>query len=155
MSSILCNKLFLKAYVAARCAGNEPGKEHAERYCLPTVINGGVKTLAQARSLLPCLDGVMIGREAYQNPWMLAGADSEIFGDRGRAPTRREVLQGFAEYAERQLADGVPLSAMTRHVLGLFNGRPGARAWRRHISDNSHRPQAGPELLLAAAPGAD
>jgi tRNA-dihydrouridine synthase A len=64
------------------------------------------------------------------------------------------VLEAFADYAERQLAVGVPLSAMTRHVLGLFNGRPGARAWRRHVSENSHQRQAGPEVLLAAAPGA-
>jgi tRNA-dihydrouridine synthase A len=122
---------------------------------LPIIINGGVRSLDQAKSLLTRLDGVMIGREAYQKPWMLAEADREIFGDRTRAPTRREVLGAFANYAERQLADGVPLNAMTRHVLGLFNGHPGARAWRRHISENSHRPQAGPELLLAAAPDAD
>ena len=123
--------------------------------CLPIIINGGIRSLDQAKSLLTRLDGVMIGREAYQNPWMLAGADREIFGDRAGAPARREVLEAFADYAERQLADGVPLSAMTRHVLGLFNGRPGARAWRRHLSENSHRPQAGTELLLAAAPDAD
>jgi len=137
----------LRYDVVEQLKGDFPG--------LPIIINGGVRSLDQAKSLLTRLDGVMIGREAYQNPWMLAEADREIFGDRTRAPTRREVLEAFANYAERQLAEGVPLNAMTRHVLGLFNGRPGARAWRRHVSENSHRPQASSELLLAAAPDAD
>jgi tRNA-dihydrouridine synthase A len=115
-------------------------------------INGGIRSLEQALSLLRRLDGVMIGREAYQNPWMLAAADHVVFEDSAPRGTRHEVLQAFVRYVERQLAEGVPLSAMTRHVLGLFNGQPGARGWRRWISENARRQDSGPELLLQATP---
>jgi tRNA-dihydrouridine synthase A len=115
-------------------------------------INGGIKTLADAADFLTTLDGVMIGREAYHNPWMLAGADRLIFGDDRTPLTRHEVLERFLPYARRELAAGVPLSAMSRHLLGLFQGQPGARAWRRGISENAHRPDAGVAVLLAAIP---
>jgi tRNA-dihydrouridine synthase A len=103
-------------------------------------INGGIKTLTAATELLTTLDGVMIGREAYHNPWMLADADRVIFGD-AAAPTltREAILAQFLPYAERQRAAGVPLNALTRHLLGLFQGQPGARAWRRQISTQVHR----------------
>ena len=114
---------------------------------LTIVINGGIKTLAEARAFLDTLDGVMIGREAYHNPWILADADRLIFDDPHPTPTRHEVLEGFIQYAERQLAAGVPLSAMSRHLLGLFQGQPGARAWRRQISEQAHRPGAGVDIL--------
>lgn len=110
-------------------------------------INGGIKTLEQASGFLDELDGVMIGREAYQNPWMLAQADRVIFGDDHPIPTREEVLEDFLPYAERQLAEGVPLSAMSRHLLGLFQGQPGAKAWRRRISENAHRAGAGIDII--------
>ncbi|MBK1723377.1 tRNA dihydrouridine(20/20a) synthase DusA [Thiocystis violacea] len=110
-------------------------------------INGGIKTLDEAAGFLADLDGVMIGREAYHNPWILAEADRRIFGDTHPVPTRQEVLTAFLPYAERQLAAGVPLSAMSRHLLGLFQGQPGARAWRRRISENAHRPGAGVEII--------
>jgi tRNA-dihydrouridine synthase A len=115
-------------------------------------INGGIRSLEQALSLLRRLDGVMIGREAYQNPWMLAAADHVVFEDSAPRRTRHAVLRAFVPYVERQLAEGVPLSAMTRHVLGLFNGQRGARGWRRWISENTRRQDSGPELLLQAAP---
>lgn len=117
---------------------------------LPVVVNGGVLTLAAAKGFLGPLDGVMIGREAYQNPWMLAQADHLIFGDRAPTTSRREVLERFLPYVERRLDQGVPLNAMTRHILGLFQGQPGARAWRRHLSENAHRPGAGLEVLIHA-----
>lgn len=110
-------------------------------------INGGIKTLEETAGFLKDLDGVMIGREAYHNPWILADADRVIFGDPHPVPTRQEVLTRFLPYAERQLAAGVPLSAMSRHLLGLFQGQPGARAWRRRISENAHRPGAGIEII--------
>jgi tRNA-dihydrouridine synthase A len=113
-------------------------------------LNGGVTTLAQASDLLTRLDGVMIGREAYQSPWVLAEADRVIFGGTEPPPTRRGVLEAFLPYVERNLTDGVPLNAMTRHTLGLFQGQPGARAWRRHLSENAHRPGAGVAILRAA-----
>jgi tRNA-dihydrouridine synthase A len=119
---------------------------------LPIVINGGVLTLEAAAGFLDRLDGVMIGREAYHNPYLLAGADALIFDDPAPPPTRREVLDAFVPYVERQLAAGVPLNAMTRHVLGLFQGQPGARAFRRHLSENAHRPGAGVGVLLEALP---
>jgi tRNA-dihydrouridine synthase A len=117
---------------------------------LPISINGGVRTLDAAAGFLADLDGAMIGREAYQNPWMLADADRLIFGDATQAPTRAQVLADYAAYVQRQLAAGVPLGAMSRHILGLFQGQPGARAWRRHISERAHLPGAGAEVLTAA-----
>ncbi len=119
---------------------------------LPVVINGGVTTLAQARSLLRGLDGVMIGRAAYHNPWLLATADLEIFGDYRPPPSRRQVLAAYIAYLERKLAAGVPLHAMTRHILGLFRDRPGARRWRQAISGPAQRPGCDGSWLLEAAP---
>jgi tRNA-dihydrouridine synthase A len=119
---------------------------------LPVTINGGTASLEQAKSLLQDLDGVMIGRAAYQNPWLLAAADREIFGYGHPAPTRHQVLEALMPYMERQLASGVPLNSMTRHILGLFQGQPGARRWRRTISENAHRSGVGADLLMQAAP---
>lgn len=119
---------------------------------LPITINGGILRLDEAARFLERLGGVMIGREAYQNPWVLADADREIFGEDTPAPTRHEVLARLLPYLERELAAGTPLNAMTRHILGLFHGQPGARAWRRHISEQAHRPGAGVSVLLDAAP---
>ena len=119
---------------------------------LPVAINGGVTTLAQTKSLLQDLDGVMVGRAAYQNPWLLAAVDREIFDDEHPIPTRHQVLETLIPYIETQLASGVPLNSVTRHILGLFQGQPGARHWRRTISENAHRPDTGADLLLQAAP---
>lgn len=118
---------------------------------LEFVINGGIKDLHLAKSLLQDLDGVMIGREAYHNPWILARADWEIYGADEAPPTRLQVLEEYLPFVERQLAEGVPLGRITRHMLGLFQGCPGARAWRRHISENAHRPGAGIEVIQQAA----
>jgi tRNA-dihydrouridine synthase A len=126
---------------------------HALRNDFPRstfVINGGFKTLSQVDHQLRHVDGVMIGRAAYQDPWMLAAADSRIFGDRRAPATRRQIVESMLPYVAEQHARGVPLHRMTRHMLGLFQGQPGARAWRRHLSDNVHRTGAGPDLLLAA-----
>lgn len=119
---------------------------------LPIAINGGITSLGQAKSQLRDLDGVMIGRAAYQNPWLLASADREIFGDEHPIPTRHQVLESFIPYVERELEIGVPLNAMTRHILGLFQGQPGARRWRRAISENAHLPGMGADLVRQAAP---
>jgi tRNA-dihydrouridine synthase A len=118
---------------------------------LPVVINGGIESLERIQSLLTCFDGVMIGRAAYQNPWLLASVDTEIFGDLTPLPTRSSALEAYIPYLQRQLSAGVPLKAMTRHLLGLFQGRPGARHWRRLLSENAHRPGAGTELVREAA----
>lgn len=119
---------------------------------LPIVINGGIATLAQARSLLQGLDGVMIGRAAYRDPWMLAAADREIFGDHHPVPNRRHTLEAYIAYLEEGLATDVPLNAMTRHLFGLFQGQPGARRWRRTISEHVHRSGFDGGWLLDAAP---
>jgi tRNA-dihydrouridine synthase A len=111
-------------------------------------INGGIKTLAEATGFLAHLDGVMIGREAYHNPWILAEADRVIFGDLDTPMRKRQdVLEAFLIYAETQLSAGVPLTSMSRHLLGLFQGQPGARAWRRQISEQAHRSGAGLEVF--------
>ena len=119
---------------------------------LPIVINGGVLGLEIAAAFLDRLDGVMIGREAYHNPYLLARADALIFSDPAPPPSRQEVIERFVPYVERELAAGVPLNAMTRHILGLFQGQPGARAFRRHLSENAHRPGAGVAVLADALP---
>ena len=93
------------------------------------------------------VDGVMIGREAYQNPYALAAWERELFGIAEPAPSRIEVVLRLLPYVERELAEGTPLKAITRHILGLFNGLPGARAWRRHLSEAAHRPGAGTEAI--------
>jgi tRNA-dihydrouridine synthase A len=118
---------------------------------LPMVINGGITTLVQAKAMLATFDGVMIGREAYQNPWMLAEADTLIFGESPKPRSPEAVLDALFPYIERRLAEGVPLNAMTRHLLGLFQGRPGAKAWRRTLSEQAHQPGAGIEVVRQAA----
>ncbi|MBK5941227.1 tRNA dihydrouridine(20/20a) synthase DusA [Halochromatium roseum] len=120
---------------------------------LPMVLNGGVTRLEQVESLLSeqQVDGVMIGREAYQNPWLLADVDRRLFGAANPVATPRQALDAFIPYVERQLAEGVPLASMTRHLLGLFHACPGAKAWRRTLSELAHRPGAGIEVLKAAA----
>ncbi|MBL6771984.1 MAG: tRNA dihydrouridine(20/20a) synthase DusA [Alphaproteobacteria bacterium] len=134
-------------------------------------INGGVLDLDTARVLLRegpepegvgesegdrlglgPLDSVIIGRAAYQNPWLLAEADALIFGQPATsAPeSRHAVIEAFLPYLEAQCARGVPLHAMTRHILGLFNGQPGARLWRRYISENAPSRTAGSEVVRQA-----
>lgn len=113
-------------------------------------LNGGVRRLEDVRRHLASVDSVMLGRAAYEDPYLFAQADSEIFGLHGRGPSRREVVERMVPYAERQLEQGVKLNGITRHLLGLFNGQPGAKAWRRHLSENSHLPGVGAGVLLAA-----
>lgn len=118
---------------------------------LTIVLNGGVATLDQAAAHLAEVDGVMIGRAAYQEPYILAEADRRFFGASAPAPSRRQVLEAFLPYVERELAEGTPLAHMTRHILGLYNGLPGARAFRRHLAENAHRAGADASLILEAA----
>lgn len=117
---------------------------------LRIILNGGVETLDQAAAHLDHADGVMIGRAAYQNPYILAEADRRFFGDDQPVPSRESVALGYRDYMARQQERGVPIKSMTRHILGLFNGLPGARAWRRSLSETAHRPGAGPEVIEQA-----
>ncbi len=118
---------------------------------LTFVINGGITSLGQAEEQLAFVDGVMIGREAYQNPWILAEADRRIFGDPSPAPDRHQVIERLLPYAERMLSRGVPLNRVTRHILGLFHGCPGARRFRRVLSEGAHLPAADSRLIVQAA----
>ncbi|WP_424949348.1 tRNA dihydrouridine(20/20a) synthase DusA [Deinococcus sp.] len=120
---------------------------------LSVVLNGGVKSLEEARAHLTWAGGVMIGREVYQRPYLLAGADSLIFGEDTLPPTRREVLEAYLPYVEGQLARDVYLSHLTRHILGLFSGQSGARHWKRTLSERSHLPGAGAKVILDAMAG--
>ena len=114
------------------------------------IVNGGIATAHDVAAQLAQADGVMIGREAYQNPYFLAAVEEQVFGAAAR-PSRHEILDGYEPYVQRQLAAGVPLKTMTRHILGLFQGLPGARAWRRHLSERAHVPGAGFETVRQAA----
>lgn len=114
------------------------------------VINGGIATLNEAAQHLAHVDGAMLGRAAYQNPYLLAEVDARFFGERASPLSRHEVLEAFLPYVQRELAHGTHLHAMTRHILGLFQGQPGARAFRRHISENAPRPGAGIEVIREA-----
>ncbi len=117
---------------------------------LHIVLNGGIKTLQECQHHLQFVDGVMIGREAYQNPWMLAAADSLLFGMDNPAVSRDDVIDALLPYVEHQLARGVHLNHITRHILGLYQGIPGARKFRRHLSENAYKKQAGLDVLTEA-----
>ena len=118
---------------------------------LDIVINGGIETLAQCQAQLELVDGVMVGRAAYHNPWLLADADRLLFGDPSPPPSRQQVVQQLLPFVDRELQAGTPLNRITRHILGLFHGQPGARAWRRTLSEQAWRPGATGNLLLEAA----
>ena len=119
---------------------------------LRIVLNGGIQTTDEVREHLAHVDGVMVGRRAYSDPYFLAELHSEFTasqaGTAWRVPTRAEVVRKMAGYTERQLRRGVRLHHITRHMLGMYSGRPGARRWRRYISEKAVQPGAGPEVLI-------
>jgi tRNA-dihydrouridine synthase A len=118
---------------------------------LEVIINGGITNLDQASGQLTHVDGVMIGREAYHNPWILAEADRLIFGQPQPVLTRHQVVESLIPFVERELAAGTPINRITRHILGLFQGQPGARKWRRVLSEGAHLAGADSTLLRQAA----
>lgn len=121
----------------------------AELPALQVIINGGVGSVATAQAHLEHVDGVMLGRAAYQDPWVLAECEAAFGG--GRAPADREsVVRGLDSYLEALIAQGLPVKQLTRHVLGLFQGRPGARAWRRYLSEHAHLDDANGQILAEA-----
>ncbi len=115
------------------------------------VLNGGVTSLQAACEHLREFDGVMLGREAYQNPWLLQQVDGLIYGDTLPPPQRQKIVTALVDYAHQQAQHGVHLRSISRHVLGLFNGLPGARAWRRMLSDPNQLADNNPSLLMRAA----
>ena len=119
---------------------------------LPVIVNGGLRTAAAVLEALTWCDGVMLGREAYHRPFVLSELHQGLAGAEGvRAPSRGMLLERMARYAQRQLADGERLSAITRHMLGLYAGEPGARDYRRLLSEGARAAGAGPELIRQAA----
>ncbi|GIW37209.1 MAG: tRNA-dihydrouridine(20/20a) synthase [Meiothermus sp.] len=116
---------------------------------LTVVLNGGVRTLDEVEAHLKRVDGVMLGRAVYEDPFVLERADSRLFG-LAHAPTRLEVAQAMLRYAETQLEQGTPLWAIARHMLNLFKGQPGGRLWRRWLSERACRRGAGVQVLQEA-----
>jgi tRNA-dihydrouridine synthase A len=117
---------------------------------LNIIINGGITTLGQSENLLDHVDGVMIGREAYSNPYLLAQVDQQIYGTDSPIVSRDQVMQEFMVYCEQKLSQGTRLNHLTRHILGLYHGLPGALQFRRIISEQAHKPEAGIEVLESA-----
>ena len=117
---------------------------------LDIIINGGIQSIEQCQELLLHTDGVMLGREAYQNPYMLHRVDSELFGSTTSGHTRLDYLDEYLPYVESELARGTPLHHITRHILGLFKGVKGGKQFRRHLSENARHPDAGLEVLKDA-----
>ena len=117
---------------------------------LTIVLNGGIGSLTEARAHLDRVDGVMMGRTAYQQPWRLLAVDAFVFGDAPPVASPRAAAAALIPYIERELADGTRLHAITRHLHGLFQGVPGARAFRRRLADAAAAPRAGAALLCEA-----
>jgi tRNA-dihydrouridine synthase A len=117
---------------------------------VPIIINGGIASLAEARQHLAHVDGVMLGRAAYQEPWRLLTVDPDLFGEAAPHAGMKEVFEAMMPYIEDRLAQGTRLHSITRHFVGAFHGVPGARAFRRHLAENGVKPGAGVDVLRDA-----
>ncbi|MFT4748873.1 MAG: tRNA-dihydrouridine synthase A [Pseudohongiellaceae bacterium] len=117
---------------------------------LEIIINGGIKDMDTVNELGAKVDGVMVGREAYQNPFLLSQIDSVVFGDTQSRLTRLNYLENYIPYMESELRKGTPLQHMTRHVLGLFKGEPGGKQFRRYLSENAFRKDADISVVAGA-----
>ncbi|WP_283807628.1 tRNA dihydrouridine(20/20a) synthase DusA [Bradyrhizobium lablabi] len=117
---------------------------------MPVIINGGIASLAEAKAHLGFVDGVMLGRAAYQEPWRLLSADPELFGEAAPHATMKQVFEAMMPYIESELALGTRLHSITRHFVGAFHAVPGARAFRRHLAENGVKPGAGVNVLRDA-----
>ncbi len=117
---------------------------------VPIIINGGIGSLSEAKRHLEHVDGVMLGRAAYQEPWRLLAADSELFGEASPHATMKDVFEAMMPYIEDELSRGTRLHSIARHFVGAFHGVPGARAFRRHLAENGVKPDAGVNVLRDA-----
>lgn len=117
---------------------------------LNIILNGGLNSLEIAQQYLQKFDGVMLGREIYHNPYILADVDALFYGSTEKKPDRHEVLDKWLAYCQRQIEQGIHLKHLTRHILGLFQGQTGARAWRRHISEHIYLPNAECKIIVDA-----
>lgn len=124
-----------------------PARLKAEHPELTVILNGGLKSAEQVREWLPCVDGVMLGRQAYQEPYVLAQLDREFLDASHVPPTRAEVVLRYADYVDRMLAQGHRLPLMLRHAHGLYSGLPNARVWRRFLTERAHLPGASGDVL--------
>jgi len=117
---------------------------------LEIIINGGITGVSQSLKLLEQVDGIMVGREAYHNPYMLAEVDRQIFHTTNPVKSRQQIITEMLPYIEVQLTQGVRLNAIVRHMLGLYHGQPGGRLFRRYLSEHAPRPGASSKVLLDA-----
>ena len=117
---------------------------------LPIIVNGGIAGVAEAKHHLAYVDGVMLGRAAYQEPWRLLSVDREVFGEPAPFAAMKDVFEAMMPYIERELARGTRLHSITRHFVGAFHAVPGARAFRRHLAENGVKPGAGVKVLRDA-----
>jgi tRNA-dihydrouridine synthase A len=117
---------------------------------VPVIINGGIAGVAEANQHLRHVDGVMLGRAAYQEPWRLLSADPELFGEAAPHATMKDVFEAMIPYIEAELAKGTRLHSITRHFVGAFHAVPGARAFRRHLAENGVKPGARVDVLREA-----
>jgi tRNA-dihydrouridine synthase A len=117
---------------------------------VPVIINGGIASIAEASAHLTHVDGVMLGRAAYQEPWRLLNVDAELFGVAAPHETMKQVFEVMMPYIDRELASGTRLHSITRHFVGAFHGVPGARAFRRHLAENGVKPGARADVLREA-----
>jgi tRNA-dihydrouridine synthase A len=122
----------------------------AERLDVPVILNGGIQTIKESEQHLTAFAGVMLGRAAYHEPMMLTLVDERIFGETRRAPSLAEVIDAMTAYAERELSRGARLNNITRHMLGLANGRAGARTFRQILSVDAAKRGAGPDVIRRA-----
>ena len=118
---------------------------------LEIIVNGGIKTIPDSLEHINHLNGVMVGREAYQNPWILSEVDEKIYGGPANTLSRHDVLELMLPYIEKELSKGNYLGHITRHILGLFHSMPGGKRYRRHLSENAHKKGAGIEVIKEAS----
>ncbi|CCE05848.1 tRNA-dihydrouridine synthase A [Bradyrhizobium sp. STM 3843] len=117
---------------------------------VPIILNGGIPSIEAAKQHLAHIDGVMLGRAAYQDPWRLLAVDPELFGEAPQHATMKEALAALEPYIAREHARGIRLHSITRHLVGAYHAVPGARAFRRHLAERGVKPEAGIEVLREA-----
>jgi tRNA-dihydrouridine synthase A len=115
---------------------------------LEIIVNGGITSIEQVGLELARVDGVMIGREAYRHPYLMAQLDRIVYGENDSEPSRAEAVRAYVPYVERELTQGTRLHHLTRHVLGLYQGEPGASRWRRELTTRSAGADADAQALL-------
>lgn len=121
-----------------------------ENPALNIIVNGGIKSIESSLKHVESVDGVMLGREVYHNPYLMVQVDAKLYGDDYKILSRKQILERYFPYIEQQIEQGACLKHMSRHLLGLFQGQPGAKAWRRYISENAYKEGAGIEVLQYA-----